>query len=126
MNPIAYVSLLRKYLMGTGLISFVGIVLLILLVDPTINNLYIVGFLICVMAFLTSFLSLGGLWWFFDERNRLLPLTHINQILYQSLFSSSIVVLMLVLSQTNQLNIITTTLVLFVYLLYQFWINSKS
>jgi hypothetical protein len=126
MNPINYVKILRLWLLGGMIISGIGLGVMLLFVDPTINLLNVFGFLIVMMVFFTSIISLGGLWWFFDENRRLLTLNQINSIIYQSLFTSSIVILLLVMSQTNVLNLFTTLLVAGVYVLYQLWAQSQS
>jgi hypothetical protein len=126
MNPINYVKILRLWLAGGMIVSGAGLGALLIFVDPTINLLNVFGFLIVMMVFTTSIISLGGLWWFFDENRRLLTLNQINSIIYQSLFTSSIVILLLVMSQTNVLNLFTTLLVAGVYVLYQLWAQSQS
>jgi high-affinity Fe2+/Pb2+ permease len=126
MNPINYVKILRLWLVGGMIVSGIGLGAMLLFVDPTINLLNVFGFLIVMMVFITSIISLGGLWWFFDENRRLLTLNQINSIIYQSLFTSSIVILLLVMSQTNVLNLFTTLLVAGVYVLYQLWAQSQS
>jgi hypothetical protein len=126
MNPINYVKILRLWLVGSMIVSGIGLGALLIFIDPTVNSLNIFGFLIVMMVFFTSIISLGGLWWFFDENRRLLTLNQINSIIYQSLFTSSIVILLLVMSQTNVLNLFTTLLVAGVYVLYQLWAQSQS
>jgi high-affinity Fe2+/Pb2+ permease len=126
MNPISYVKILRLWLVGGMIVSGIGLGAMLLFVDPTISLLNIFGFLTVMMVFATSIISLGGLWWFFDENRRLLTLNQINSIIYQSLFTSSIVILLLVMSQTNILNLFTTLLVAGVYVLYQLWAQSQS
>jgi hypothetical protein len=126
MNPISYVKNLRRFLLAGGFVSGIGFMTMLIFVDPTLNSYYIYGFLTVLMVFSTSIISLGGLWWFFDENRRLLTLNQINSIIYQSLFTSSVVILLLVMSQTNVLNIFTTLLVAGVYVLYQLWSQSQT
>jgi hypothetical protein len=125
MNPIRYVKKLRIWLISTLLLSMVGGFFIITLLDPSLNNLYIFAFLSTLMVFLTCLVSILGLWWFFDERRRLLNISQINQIVYQSLITSSIVVCALVMNQTNQLNLISVMILIGGYLLYQLWSNSN-
>jgi hypothetical protein len=125
MNPIRYVKKLRIWLISTLLLSMVGGFFIITLLDPSLNNLYVFAFLSTLMVFLTCLVSILGLWWFFDERRRLLSISQINQIVYQSLITSSIVVCALVMNQTNQLNLISVMILIGGYLLYQLWSNSN-
>jgi hypothetical protein len=125
MNPIQYVKNLRIWLLFIMITSFVGAAAMIFMLDPTINNLYIFAFLLILLVFLTSFVGILGLWWFFDERRRLLTISQINQIIYQSLITSSVTVCILVMSQTNQLTVVSATIVLGCYILYQLWASSK-
>jgi hypothetical protein len=125
MNPIQYVKTLRIWLFISMVLSTLGGVAMVLSLDPTINNLYIFGFLALLLIFLTSFVGVLGLWWFFDERRRLLTISQINQIIYQSLITSCVAVCVLVMNQTNQLNIVSGSIVLGCYFLYQLWANSN-
>jgi hypothetical protein len=125
MNPIQYVKMLRWYLCGGVGVSGIGLGSMLIFVDPTINSLYIIGFLLLLMIFFTSLIGLFGMWWLFDEKRRLLTIAQINWIIYQSLFSSTIVILLLVMSQTNMLNIFTSFLVGGGYVLYQLWSQSQ-
>jgi hypothetical protein len=124
MNPIQYVKKMRIWLFSILVISFVSGFSIVFTLDPFINNLYIFAFLLTLLIFLTSLVGLLGLWWFFDERRKLLTTAQINQILYQSLITSGVVVTVLVLNQTSQLSFVSVTLILGAYLLYQLWANS--
>jgi hypothetical protein len=125
MNPIQYVKKLRIWLLLISFLSLSGEFLIVTFLDPLINNLYIFAFLSTLLIFLTCFISFLGLWWFFDERRRLLNITQINQIIYQSLITSVIGVCALVMNQTNQLNIVSAMILLGSYFLYQLWSNSN-
>jgi hypothetical protein len=124
MNPIQYVKRMRIWLLSILVISFITGSSIVISLDPFINNLYIFAFLLTLFVFLTCLVGLLALWWFFDERRKLLTTTQINQILYQSLITSGVVVTVLVLNQTSQLSFVSITLVLGAYLLYQLWANS--
>jgi hypothetical protein len=124
MNPIQYVKKMRIWLFSILVISFVSGFSIVFTLDPFINNLYIFAFLLTLLIFLTSLVGILGLWWFFDERRKLLTTAQINQILYQSLITSVVVVTVLVLNQTSQLSFVSVTLILGAYLLYQLWANS--
>ena len=125
MNSIKYIKNLRRWMIGVVLFSFFAGVSTVLTLDPTINYLYIFGFLLILLLFLTSSISVVALWWFFDERRRLLTISQINQIVYQSLITSTVVVCVLVMNQTGQLSLASGILVLGCYLLYQLWANSN-
>jgi hypothetical protein len=125
MNPIQYVKKLRIWLVSIIILSIVGGFFIITFLDPFLNNLYIFAFLATLMVFLTCFVSFLGLWWFFDERRKLLSISQINQIIYQSLITSAVVVCTLVMNQTNQLNFVSVLLLIGSYLLYQLWSNSN-
>ncbi|MBC7472100.1 MAG: hypothetical protein H7196_02455 [candidate division SR1 bacterium] len=125
MNPIQYVKRLRIWLASILIVSLVGGFSIVTYLDPLINNLYIFAFLSTLMIFLMSFISLLGLWWFFDERRKLLSISQINQIIYQSLITSAVTICALVMNQTNQLNFTSITILFISYFLYQLWANSK-
>lgn len=125
MNPIQYVKRLRIWLVSILIVSLVGSFAIVTYLDPLINNLYIFAFLSILMVFLMSAVSLLGLWWFFDERRKLLSISQINQIIYQSLIVSAIAICVLVMNQTNQLNFTSATILFISYFLYQLWANSR-
>lgn len=125
MNPIQYVKRLRIWLVSILIVSLVGSFAIVTYLDPFINNLYIFAFLSILMVFFMSAVSLLGLWWFFDERRKLLSISQINQIIYQSLIVSAIAICVLVMNQTNQLNFTSATILLISYFLYQLWANSR-
>ena len=125
MNSIKYIKNLRRWMIGVVLLIFFAGASTVLTLDPTINYLYIFGFLLILLLFLTSSISVVALWWFFDERRRLLTISQINQIVYQSLITSTVVVCVLVMNQTGQLSLASGILVLGCYLLYQLWANSN-
>jgi hypothetical protein len=125
MNPIKYVKKLRIWLGFATIFSFIVGFFIVSSLDPYLNNLYIFAFLATMLIFLTCLVSLLGLWWFFDERRKLLRISQINQIIYQSLITSTIAVCTLVLNQTNLLNIVSAMILIGSYLLYQLWSNSN-
>ena len=125
MNPIQYVKKLKIWLISASVTSLVGIFIIVTYLDPLVNNLYIFAFLAILMILIMSSVSLLGLWWFFDERRKLLSIIQINQIIYQSLITSSIAICALVMNQTNQLNFTSASILVIGYFLYQLWANSK-
>ncbi len=127
MDPIEYTLALQRFLIVTTGISFISLVLVLVWIDPTTNpTLYLPGFLVLVFVFLACIIALMSFWWVFSIQKRVLAITEVNRVVYQSIISSIIVVFFLVLSQTGELNILTSSAIIFSYLLYQAWLRSEK
>jgi hypothetical protein len=124
MNPISYVRNLKNWLTFSGIVSFFGLLAIVLFLDPNINSAYVVAFLILFVLCLTSFVGLISLTIYFNPKKRLLTILQITQIMYQSLITASITTVALVMSQTGQLNILSAGFLMAIYSIYQLWINS--
>jgi hypothetical protein len=125
MNPVEYTINLQRFLLLSCGFSFVGLSSLLVFVDPFENKVYIWAFLAVVAVFLTSIVSLLAFWWFFTIRKQILPIYQVNQLVYQSMMTSAVVILLLVMQQTAILNLWTGVLVLVIYILYELWINAE-
>jgi hypothetical protein len=125
MSPLQHVFILRIWLAIVLCASGAGIAAMLVLLDPTINMLYIFGFLFLLFTGTTSGVSLLGLWWFSRDSKRLLTVSQVYQIVYQSIVCGLVAVLLLVLAHTAQLTIFSGSLVLIAYILYQLWIRSR-
>ncbi|MEM1312089.1 MAG: hypothetical protein AAGF07_01345 [Patescibacteria group bacterium] len=125
MNPVEYTINLQRLLLLSCGFSFVGLSTLLVFVDPYENNIYIWAFLGVLTVFLTSIISLFTFWWYFTIRKQILPIYQVNQLVYQSMVTAGITVLLLVMQQTQVLTIWRGILVLICYILYELWINSE-
>ncbi|NJL97226.1 hypothetical protein HC864_05495 [Candidatus Gracilibacteria bacterium] len=126
MTPIEYASLIKKWFWMQFSISLVAFFGIIFLLNPYDSNLYIWAFLISFVFVLFSALLLVALSFFQNQQSRILTISQINQLVYQSIISSVTFALILVLVQTNTFNIISMGVVLFCYVLYQLWANSQD
>jgi hypothetical protein len=125
MDPVEYtLNLQRLFVILAGL-SFAGGSAMLVFLDPKVNSLYVWGFLGLCLIFLTSLISLLAFWWFFSIRKEILTIVQVNQVVYQSLISASVLVLLLVMQQTGQLNFWSGCLVLIVYMFYELWVNAE-
>jgi hypothetical protein len=125
MNPVEYTLLTQRlFAILTGL-SFVGLSAILVFLDPYQNSLYIWAFLAVFLIFLTGIITLLAFVWFFTIRKEILSITQVNQVIYQSLISSAVVVFAVVMNQTQQLNIWTAILLIVCYLFYFLWANSE-
>jgi len=125
MNPVEYTLNLQRVLVILGALGFVSLSLILVFLDPNQNSLYIWVFLSILLIFSTSLISLLAFWWFFSVRKEILSVNQVNNLVYQSLITGAIVVLLIVMNQTKQLNIWTAILVIITYIFYQLWINSE-
>ncbi len=125
MNTVEYTLAIQKLFAVLAGLSFVAISAILVFLDPTINNLYVWGLLLSALIFLTSFLSLFAFWWFFSVKKEILSIVQVNHLIYQSLVSSCIPILLIVMNQTGQLNFWSVVLVFVAYIIYFLWANSE-
>lgn len=126
MNQIDYTFLVRRWCLGSLLVSFLSLLYMVLSLDPYTNSSYTWAFLIALLVFLTSGIALFSIWYFFKNQKKILSVSQTNNMLYQSLISSGALIFILVLQQTGYLNVITMLTVLLCYCLYQIWANSQA
>jgi len=74
---------------------------------------------------LASILILTAFWWFFSIRKEILTIDQVNKLIGQGIISSAFIILFLVMQQTRTLNLLTGSIMLLVYILYQIWANSE-
>lgn len=126
MNVVEYTLAIQKlFTVLTGL-SFVAISAQLVFLDPNSNALYIWSFLLSIVIFLCSVISLLAFWWFFSVRKEILSIQQVNHLIYQSLISTCLPVLLIVMNQTGQLNFLSGILILVAYAIYFLWINSEG
>ena len=126
LDPVEYAIILQRVFFAVLGVSFILIVLLMVIFDPTVSTFYIYAFLILLYLFLFSGISLLSFWWFFSIKKSILSPGQINQLIGQSLISSIVLVTLVVMHQTKQLNIYSGGVLLLSYGLYQLWVNSES
>jgi hypothetical protein len=126
MNPVEYTILVQKIILATGSLSLIYLLFLLMNVDPTSTNWAIQFFLFGLTVFLTCSFSLITFWWTFSIKKMILPIDKVNSIIYQSFTLTCCLVFLLVLNNTNQLNIATFAIVLISLIFYGIWINSRS
>lgn len=125
MNPVEYTLNLQRVLVILASLGFVSLSLILVFLDPNQNSLYIWIFLTILLIFSTSVISLIAFWWFFSVKKEILSVVQVNNLIYQSLITGGVLILLLVMNQTKLLNIWTALLVLVTYIFYQLWINSE-
>jgi hypothetical protein len=127
MDPIEYTLSLQRFLIVTTGVSFISLVLVLVWIDPTTNpTLYLPAFLVLIFVFLACIMTLMSFWWVFSIQRKVLIIPEVNKIVYQAIMSSAVVVFFLVLSQTGELNALTSSAIILSYLLYQVWLRSEK
>ncbi len=125
MNQIDYTFLVKRWCLGSLIVSTGSLIYIVMALDPYVNGSYIWAFLLALLVFLTSGIAQFSIWYFFKNQKKILSIAETNNLLYQSLISAGSLILLLVLKQTNFLNILTLLAVLLCYSLYQIWVNSQ-
>jgi hypothetical protein len=126
MNPVEYTLAWQRLLVILAGVSFLIGAAIVALLDPTINFGFVYLFLAVLFVFLASILILTAFWWFFSIRKEILTIDQVNKLIGQGTISSAFIILFLVMQQTRTLNLLTGSIMLLVYILYQIWANSES
>jgi hypothetical protein len=126
MNPVEYTLAWQRLLVILAGISFLIGAAIVALLDPTVNFGFVYLFLAVLFVFLASILILTAFWWFFSIRKEILTIDQVNRLIGQGIISSAFIILFLVMQQTRTLNLLTGSIMLLVYILYQIWANSES
>ncbi len=126
MNPVEYTLAWQRLLVILAGASFLIGAAIVALLDPTVNFGFVYLFLAVLFVFLASILILTAFWWFFSIRKEILTIDQVNRLIGQGIISSAFIILFLVMQQTRTLNLLTGSIMLLVYILYQIWANSES
>jgi len=126
MNPVEYTLAWQRLLVILAGVSFLIGTAIVALLDPTVNFGFVYLFLAVLFVFLASILILIAFWWFFSIRKEILTIDQVNKLIGQGIISSAFIILFLVMQQTRTLNLLTGSIMLLVYILYQIWANSES
>jgi len=126
MNPVEYTLAWQRLLVILAGVSFLVGAAIVALLDPTVNFGFVYLFLAVLFVFLASILILTAFWWFFSIRKEILTIDQVNKLIGQGIISSAFIILFLVMQQTRTLNLLTGSIMLLVYILYQIWANSES
>ena len=126
MNPVEYTLAWQRLLVILAGVSFLIGAAIVALLDPTVNFGFVYLFLAVLFVFLASILILTAFWWFFSIRKEILTIDQVNKLIGQGIISSAFIILFLVMQQTRTLNLLTGSIMLLVYILYQIWANSES
>jgi len=126
MNPVEYTLAWQRLLVILAGVSFLIGAAIVALLDPTVNFGFVYLFLLVLFVFLASVLILVAFWWFFSIRKEILTIDQVNKLIGQGIISSAFIILFLVMQQTRTLNLLTGSIMLLVYILYQIWANSES
>jgi hypothetical protein len=124
MNPIDYTLTLQRILAILTGVSFFSIISILVFLNPAENFWYIFVFLAFLSVFFTSIITLVSFWWVFSIRKKVLRVSQVNDIVYQSIILSMILIFVLVLNQTEQLNLFTVVSLLTTYFFYHLWIKT--
>lgn len=128
MNPVTYTLNLQRICIAFASSGFCVICFILATVNPynsTVPDFFIWLFLTLLILVLSSTFTLLVSWWVFSIQKQVLDIPEVNQIVYQSIVTSGMLVLVLVMFQTNQLSIWSTAFVTITYILYEVWINSN-
>lgn len=126
MNPVEYTLAWQRLLVILAGVSFLIGAAIVALLDPRVNFGFVYLFLAVLFVFLASILILTAFWWFFSIRKEILTIDQVNKLIGQGTISSAFIILFLVMQQTRTLNLLTGSIMLLVYILYQIWANSES
>jgi len=126
MNPVEYTLAWQRLLVIPAGVSFLIGAAIVALLDPTVNFGFVYLFLAVLFVFLASILILTAFWWFFSIKKEILTIDQVNKLIGQGIISSAFIILFLVMQQTRTLNLLTGSIMLLVYILYQIWANSES
>lgn len=125
MNPIQYTILVQRTLLFLFGGAFFAIAAILSLVDPSQGVGVLTVMLLVVFIFISSVFALASFWWFFSIKKLVLTTNQVNKILGQSVVNSGIIVSLLALNQTGQLDLWSGLILLVCYVFYQIWINSE-
>lgn len=125
MNAVEYTLVIQKLFSVMAGLSFIAVCAQLVFLDPFRSNLYVWGILLSSLIFITSFLALFSFWWFFSIKKDILRISQVNNLIYNSLISACIPILLIVMNQTKQLNFWSGILVLVAYIIYFLWANSE-
>lgn|GEM_PF-863253 len=126
MNAVEYTLVIQKLFSVMAGLSFIAVCAQLVFLDPFKSNLYVWGILLSALIFITSFLALFSFWWFFSIKKDILRISQVNNLIYNSLISGCIPILLIVMNQTKQLNFWSGILVLVAYIIYFLWANSEA
>lgn len=126
MNAVEYTLVIQKLFSVMAGLSFIAVCAQLVFLDPFRSNLYVWGILLSALIFITSFLALFSFWWFFSIKKDILRISQVNNLIYNSLISACIPILLIVMNQTKQLNFWSGILVLVAYIIYFLWANSET
>jgi hypothetical protein len=126
MNAVEYTLVIQKLFSVMAGLSFIAVCAQLVFLDPSKSNLYVWGILLSALIFITSFLALFSFWWFFSIKKDILRISQVNNLIYNSLISACIPILLIVMNQTKQLNFWSGILVLVAYVIYFLWANSEA
>lgn len=128
MNPVTYTLNLQRICIAFAGFGFCVICFILATVNPynsTATEFFIWFFLTLLILVLSSAFTLLASWWIFSIQKQVLDISEVNQIGYQSIVTSGMIVLVLVMFQTDQLSIWSTAFITITYILYEVWINSN-
>lgn len=121
MNQIEYTLLVQRILFALTGLSFFGICSTLVFINPYQSSYGIWLVLFCVFLGLNGVISLLWFWWVFAIKKQILLASQVNDILYISLITSSVSIVIISLYHTQQLNRLNFAVVLAMYILYILW-----
>jgi len=112
---------LQKILVAIFGISLAALIGIIFLTDPYSSQLYFWAFLGSIFVFLTSTFALIGFWFAFNRRYLDLSNVRVLSIIKQSIVAGSLITVLIFLQSIRQLNLLSLSLILTGYILYEMW-----
>jgi hypothetical protein len=126
MNQIDYTQLVRVWCLAISGFSAVVFGYTFFALDPYTNPAYVWAFLIAFGVILSAFGAWCAISYFYVLEKKILSIAQVNNLLYQSTVSAATIILTLCMQVTGMLNLVTISIIVLCYSLYQMYINTNS
>jgi hypothetical protein len=124
MDPVKYTLKIQQFSLIAAAVCFVGVGIGLTSLDPFTSQWAVWAVLTVLFVGLTALMTLLSFWWAFSVKKEILNITEVNQVVYQSLIASALVIFILVLQITRQLNTWLLIMSLTMYAGYQMWLRT--
>jgi cytochrome bd-type quinol oxidase subunit 1 len=125
MNQIDYTLNVRNLSGGSMIVSTITSIYMLLALDPLDSPTFMYAFMLSFGIFMASVICIVAVWYYFSYNKKILNIAQTNNIIYQSVISSTTIILIIMLQITSYLNIYTLLIVAFCYSMYQIYSNSN-
>jgi len=125
-SPIAYILQVQRIAISLVLCSILAIIVWLFFFDPTDSFFVLASFLILWAVLIAASFVLLSFWWYFSVQKHIVSVSQVHKIIGQSCISSTILITLAVMQQTQQLNVVTFAILVGTYILYQLWAASDG